>query len=143
MRAVLLLYSLLATRSRAPARTRSLPVLLDTGGAQAGEAMAVNGILPSQEFLDRQGVAAAGFLEGQEPAADCGDDLGLAADDPALGAGRRQVRDRERTSVRPNHVFGPRTMGLAHMYSHTLNGYSNAQYAVALKIWLSGGRKGK
>src|ERR1700751_2415591 len=46
-----------------------LPVLLDARGAQAGEAMLVDGILPGKEFLDRQRVAAAGFLERKEPAA--------------------------------------------------------------------------
>src|SRR6185436_10274368 len=36
-----------------------LPVLLDAGGAQAGEAVLVDGELPGQEFVDGQRVAAA------------------------------------------------------------------------------------
>jgi hypothetical protein len=40
-----------------------LPVLLDARGAQAGEAVLVDRILPGEKFLDRQRVTAAGFFE--------------------------------------------------------------------------------
>src|ERR1700722_8999160 len=86
---------------------RLLPVLLDARRAQAGEAVLVDGILPGEEFLDGQRVAAAGFLERKEPAAHGGDDLGLAPDDPALGAGRGQIGNRQRAAVRSDHVFRP------------------------------------
>jgi len=49
-----------------------LAVLLDAGGAQAGQAMLVDGKLPGQEFVDRQRVAAAGLLEREQPTADRG-----------------------------------------------------------------------
>jgi hypothetical protein len=91
-----------------------LPVLLDARGAQAGEAMLVDRVLPGEEFLDRQRVAAAGLLERKEPAAHGGDDLGLAPDDPALGAWCRQIGDGQRAAVRPDDVFGPRSKGLCH-----------------------------
>src|SRR5712671_6014395 len=65
-----------------------LPILLDAGGAQSGKAMLVDGKLPGQEFVDGQGVAAAGFLEGEQAAADRGNDFGLAADHPPFGPGR-------------------------------------------------------
>src|SRR5262249_29099047 len=107
-------YSLHATRD-SPAL---LPVLLDSRGAQAGKAVAIDGILPGEELFDRQGVAAAGFLKREKSAPHGGHELGFAPDDPALRAGRRQVRDGERTSVRPNHILGPRTMGLTHMFTH-------------------------
>ena len=42
-----------------------LAILLDARGAQAGEAVLVDRILPGEEFLDRQRVAGAGFLERQ------------------------------------------------------------------------------
>src|SRR5215217_4744875 len=80
-------------------------VLLDACRAQAGEAVPVDRVLPREEFLDRDRVAGAGFLEREETATHGRDHLGLAADDPAFGVGRRQVRNRERTSVRPDDVL--------------------------------------
>src|SRR5437764_12479353 len=47
----------------------SLAILLNSRGAQAGEPMPVDGILPSQELFDGQGIAAACLFERQEPAA--------------------------------------------------------------------------
>src|SRR6516225_5604323 len=91
-----------------------LAVLLDAGGAQAGEAMLVDRILPGEEFLDRQRIAAAGLLERKEPAAHGSNDLGLAPDDPALGPWCRQIGDGQRAAVRPDDVFGPRSQGLGH-----------------------------
>jgi hypothetical protein len=74
-------------------RERLLAILLDAGGAQSGQAMLVDGKLPGQEFVNGQGVAAAGFLEGEQAAANRGNDFGLAADHPPLGPGRGQIRD--------------------------------------------------
>jgi hypothetical protein len=37
--------------------------LLDAGRPQPGEAVAINRTLPSEKFLDRQHVAAAGFFK--------------------------------------------------------------------------------
>jgi hypothetical protein len=70
-----------------------LPVLLDAGGAQPGKAMLVDGKLPGQEFVDRQRVAAASFLKGEQAAADCGNDFCLTADNPPFGSGRGQIRN--------------------------------------------------
>src|ERR1035441_6053998 len=41
---------------------RLLAILLDPGGAQPRKAVLIDGKLPGQEFVDRQGVAAAGLL---------------------------------------------------------------------------------
>jgi hypothetical protein len=77
-----------------PAMTANLlPILLDAGGAQSGQAMLVDGKLPGQEFVDGQGVAAAGFLKGEQATADRGNDFGLAADYPPFGPGRGQIRN--------------------------------------------------
>jgi hypothetical protein len=62
-------------------RESLLPILLDPGGPQAGQTM----------LIDRQGITAAGFLEGEQAASDRCNDFGLAADDPPFGTGRRQV----------------------------------------------------
>src|SRR5690242_8109656 len=102
------------SRRRSEVPAPSSAVLLDAGRAQAGEAVAIDRILPGQEFLDGERVAGAGFLEGEETTAHGRDHLGLAADDPAPGVGRRKVRDRERTSVRPDDVLHPRAVGLSH-----------------------------
>ena len=72
-------------------RESLLAILLDAGGPQAGQTMLIDGKLPGQEFVNRQRVSAAGFLKGEQAAADRCDDFGLATDDPPFGAGRRQV----------------------------------------------------
>src|SRR5689334_8121236 len=91
-----------------------LTILLNSGGAQAGETMLVDRELPRQEFVDGQGVTAARFFEGQQSAADGGDDFGLAANDPSLGAWRGQIRDGEGAAVRPDDIFHPRATGFGH-----------------------------
>jgi hypothetical protein len=68
-----------------------LPILLDPGGPQTGQTVLIDRKLPGQEFVDRQGITAAGFLEGEQAASDRCNDLGLAADDPPFGTGRGQV----------------------------------------------------
>jgi hypothetical protein len=72
-------------------RESLLAILLDPGGPQAGQAMLINRKLPGKELVDRQRVPAAGFLEGEQAAADRCNDFGLAADNPPFGAGRRQI----------------------------------------------------
>src|SRR3954468_13074683 len=81
--------------------TGLLPVLLDAGGPQAGQAVLVDGELPGQELVHRQRVAAASLLEGEQAAANRGNDFGLAADHPPFGSGRGQIRNCQRTTVRP------------------------------------------
>jgi hypothetical protein len=95
-------------------RRRLLAILLDAGGSKPGKAMLIDGELPGKEFVDRQRVAAASFLEGQQTAANRGYDFGLATDNPSLGSGCGEVRDSERTTVGPDDVFYPRAMGLCH-----------------------------
>src|SRR6478672_9770342 len=118
---------------------RLLPILLDAGGAQAGETMLVDGVLPGEEFFDREGIATAGFLERKQAAAHGSNDLGLAPDDPALGARCRQVGDRQRAAVRPDNVFCPWSKGLRHGSTHALDfGNAREMYRPRLKICLNG-----
>src|SRR5207237_7729012 len=78
-------YSLLAVRhSRARSAPGLLPILLNARGAQAGQAMAIDGVLPGEEFFDGQRITAAGFLQRKQAAAHRSHDLSFAADDPAL-----------------------------------------------------------
>jgi hypothetical protein len=55
--------------------------------------MLIDRKLPGKEFVDSQRVAAAGLLEGEQTAADGGDDFGLTADNPPFGTGRGEVRN--------------------------------------------------
>jgi hypothetical protein len=71
-----------------------LPVLLDPGGPQAGQAVLVNGKLPGQELVDRQRVTAARLFEREQTAADRCNDFSLAADHPPFGSRRGQVSNR-------------------------------------------------
>jgi hypothetical protein len=98
----------IASRLQAVANTGTSPtrIFLNPSRAQPGESVAVNQILPGQEFICRQHVAAAGFLGRQEPAADRCNDFGLATNDPALRIGMREICYSQRTTVRP--LDGPR-----------------------------------
>jgi hypothetical protein len=69
-----------------------LAILLDAGSAQSGKAVLIDGKLPGKELVDGQRVAAAGFLEGEQAAAHCGNDFGFTADNPPFGPGRGQIR---------------------------------------------------
>src|SRR4051794_31517003 len=96
------------------ARSGSAAVFLDFRSAQAGEPMLVDGHLPRQEFFDGQRVALTCLFKAQKSAANRGHNLRLAPDNPALRAGRGKVRDCERASVGPDHIFHAR----ADMFSH-------------------------
>src|SRR5262249_54030555 len=98
-----------------------LSVLLDARRAQARESVLVDGVLPREEFFDRQRVTAAGFLEREETAAHSSDNFGLSPDHPTLGARRRQIRDRQGAAVWPDDVLGPRSKGLSHVSTHALD----------------------
>ena len=95
-------------------RRALLTVLLNAGRAQAGKAVLVDRVLPGKKFLDRQCVTAACLFKRKKSAADRGDHLRLAADDPTLRSRRRQISDRQRRTVRPDDVFDPRAMGRCH-----------------------------
>jgi len=84
------------------------------GGAQAGQAVLVDRILPGKEFFDRQGVAAARFFQRQQSATNGCDDFGLAANHPTLRFRRREISDRQRRTVRPNDMLYPWAMKLSH-----------------------------
>ena len=94
--------------------TGLLPVLLDAGRPQAGEAMLVDGHLPAQELFRGQRVALAGFFQAQQTATDGGDDFGLTADDPATGAGGWQVGNRQGAAIGPYDILDPRAVGFGH-----------------------------
>jgi hypothetical protein len=94
-------------------------VVLDARGAQARKAVAVDRALPAEVFLNRQAVAAAGLLEREQATANRGDDLCLAPDHPAMGAGRRQICNREGAAIGPNDVVDTRTQltGIIHNFT--------------------------
>src|ERR1700760_3520302 len=99
--------------------------------------MLIDRELPGQELVHRQGVTAEGFPKGQQSAANCGDDLGLTANDPPFGAGRGQIRDRQRATVGPDDIFDPRAMGFCHGVLTNSEHSLGTKYACRLKICLS------
>jgi hypothetical protein len=72
---------------------RLLAILLDAGSAQSRKTVLVDGKLPGKEFVDGQRVAAASLLEGEQAAANCGNDFGFTADNPPFGPGCWQIRN--------------------------------------------------
>src|ERR1700761_2044505 len=79
-----------------------LAILLNARGAQPGQPVLIDRILPGQEFLDRQRVAAACFFKGQQPATDGGNDFRLATDDPPLGPWCRKIGNGQGGTVWPD-----------------------------------------
>ncbi len=96
------------------------PVLLDTGGSEAGQSVAVDRALPAQIFLYGQGVPVTGFLEAQQAAANCCDYFGFTADDPALGSRRWKVRNGQRTAIGPDDIVHPWTQLTVNLHNSTV-----------------------
>jgi hypothetical protein len=95
--------------SQAVARTAEglfLPILLSSRGAQARKTVAVNRALPDKEFIDRERVAAASFVQREKATAHGGYDLCLAANYPAFGPRRWQISDRQWAAIRSHYVLG-------------------------------------
>ena len=103
-------------RRPAPARFDRclLAIMLNARRSQAGKTVLIDRVLPGKEFLDCQRVTAAGLLKREKSAAHGSDDFGLAPDDPALRAGRWQISNSQRASIRPDNILGPRSKGLSH-----------------------------
>ena len=91
-----------------------LTVLLDARGAQAGKAVAFDGTLPTQIFLNREGITLAGFFQTQEPAPDCRNNLCLAADHPPVRTGWRKIGDGQGTAIGTDDVIDARTQLTIH-----------------------------
>ena len=93
--------------------------------------MLIDRCLPGQEFLDGQRVARAGLFEREQAAADSRDHFRFAADDPALRARRRQIRNGQRTAIWPDHILDPRAVGFGHRNSLELLTNFNSTLSVA------------
>jgi hypothetical protein len=96
------------------ANKRLLAVLLNAGGPQTSKAVAVDRVLPSQEFLDSQRIAAAGLLERKKASAHGRNDFRFSSNHPAFRSRRWKVGNRKRTSIGPDNVLRPRAVGLVH-----------------------------
>src|SRR6266436_2886004 len=86
------------------ARERLLAILLNARGAQTGQTMLVDRVLPRQELFNRERVAGAGFLKREETTANRCDHFGLTPNDPAFRSRCRQVRNRQRAAVGTDHI---------------------------------------
>jgi len=71
-----------------------LAILLDAGGAQSRKPMLIDGELPGEEFVNRQGVTAASLLKREQATTNRGNDFGFTANNPPFGARRGQIRNR-------------------------------------------------
>src|SRR3546814_15482391 len=91
--------------------------MLDARDAQARHPAAVDRPLPACEFLEAEPVALARLVYGEQAAVDRGDDLGLAAHDPARRVGRRQRVQRQRFAERTDDLGGADFLVLDHTHS--------------------------
>ena len=62
-----------------------LAIVSNPSDAKTRHAGAVDGALPTGELLDAQRIYLASLVDGQKPAGNRGDDLGLSSDDPSRG----------------------------------------------------------
>jgi len=105
----------MSTRGAAiPAKKRLLAVLLNAGGAQTSKAVAVDRVLPSQEFLDGERIAAASLLQRKKASAHGRNDFRFPTNHPAFRSRRWKVGNRKRTSIGPDNILHPRAVGLVH-----------------------------
>ena len=81
--------------------------MLDSGDSKARHSAAVDRALPAGEFLEAEGIALAGFIDGQKPAGDGGNHLCLAAHDPTRRARRGQRFKRQRLAERTDDLCWP------------------------------------
>src|ERR1700759_3931057 len=127
----------LAERGRSSSNSKDLSRKVQTfeGTGPAGQTVLIDGKLPGQEFIDRQGVAAASLLKGEQTTTGGGNNFGLTANNPPFGSGCRQVRNRQRTAIGPDDVFYPRAMGFCHGV------LTNSQPLNSLEQATSGGLK--
>src|SRR4051812_9694645 len=89
-------------------------ILLDPSDPQARHSAAVDRALPAGEFLEAERIALAGFVDAEQAAGDRGDDLRLAANDPARRAGRRQRIERQRLAERSDDLGRTNLLVLEH-----------------------------
>src|SRR3546814_13105535 len=84
-------------------------VLLQPGGAQPTDAVAVDQLLPGFQLLERQVPPLARFFGGEEPAAHGRYHLRLAAHDPPGRVGWGQVVEADRRAVGAGDLLRDRT----------------------------------
>jgi hypothetical protein len=76
-------------------------ILLKSGRAQAEQSVSLKGLLPTQQLILRQLVAAVGLLTGQHAICRGGHDRRLASERPSFDVGRWQHRLIHKTGLSP------------------------------------------
>ena len=95
-------------------------VILDARRAKPGQPVLLDRPLPTEELVHGQLVAITSLVEAQEAAAHGCDDFGFSPNYPPLGVFRRQVRHRQRTSVRTDDVtYAGSELLIGHLTLHT------------------------
>ena len=90
--------------------------MLDPRHAQALHTRTVDRALPRGEFLERQRIAFAHFVDRQQAAIDRRDDFRLAPNDLAGRGGRRQHIQAKGFPERPDHHSRTDFLVLDHLY---------------------------
>src|SRR5678816_2846760 len=89
-------------------------VMLDPSNPQARHSAALYSPLPTGELFQAQRIELAGLVDGKQAARHRSDDFGLAANDPAIGAGRRQGLERQGLAERADDLCGTNFLVLEH-----------------------------
>ena len=84
------------------------PVVLNLRGAEAFEAVLGGQRLPADQLIDREAVALARFLDGQQTTPHRTHHFRLAAYDPTVGVGRREIAQGEWLAVRAGDIAARR-----------------------------------
>jgi len=87
----------------------SLPIILNTCGAQPGKPMLIDRALPGQKLVDSELIALTGFFHAEQAAANSGHHLRLTANNPTLRISGRKVCNRQRAPIGPDDIAHPRS----------------------------------
>lgn len=97
----------LQDRSVAILLLKHFPILLQTRHSQSCHAAARDCPLPAGQFLDRQAIAGASFIERQKATIYGGDHLPLSTDRPSFDSSRRKILKRQSLAYGAYHMRWP------------------------------------
>src|SRR5262245_7962000 len=93
--------------------------MLDAGDSKARHPGPIDRALPASEFLETEGIALTGFVDGQKATRNRGDYLGLATHNPTGRRRRRQGVESQRFAERADDLCGTNFLILEHYKTST------------------------